>query len=170
MTFDQYLAQQKEKDAAIPKLEGVRKANEGADDIWKGAVPLTKNEEEGTYYVGKVLAFNIPFPYSVLIYRLIRPNKRPSLALKKKKKFISRSTHTSNVQTAVVVVVAVAIVEAIEVVAIVEVIGLVADVVVAAAVAEVDARTTTRRPLTSIVKTISPHCLDKLTLSLKKTY
>jgi plasminogen activator inhibitor 1 RNA-binding protein len=56
LTFDQYLAQQKEKDAAIPKLEGVRKANEGADDIWKGAVPLTKNEEEGTYYVGKVLA------------------------------------------------------------------------------------------------------------------
>jgi hypothetical protein len=67
----------------------------------------------------------------------------------------------------VVAVVAVAIVEAIEVVAIVEVIGLVADVVVAA---EVDARTTTRRPLTSIVKTISPHCLDKLTLSSKKKH
>ena len=69
-----------------------------------------------------------------------------------------------------VAVVAVVIVEAIEVVAIVEVIGLVEDVVVAAVVAEVHARTTTRRPLTSIVKTISPHCLDKLTLSLKKKH
>ncbi len=65
-----------------------------------------------------------------------------------------------------VAVVAVVIVEAIEVVAIVEVIGLVADGVVAAEVAEVDARTaTTRRPLTSIVRMISPHCLDKLTLT-----
>jgi len=54
LTLSQYLAQQKEKDSAIPKLENTRKANEGAgDDLWKGAVPLSKNEEEDAYFVGK---------------------------------------------------------------------------------------------------------------------
>jgi plasminogen activator inhibitor 1 RNA-binding protein len=53
LTLDQYLAQQKEKESAIPKLEGIRKANDGADDIWKNAVPLSKNEDEEAYYVGK---------------------------------------------------------------------------------------------------------------------
>lgn len=54
LTLDQYLAQQKEKDSLIPKLENTRKANEGADDnIWKDAVPLAKNEEEDAYFVGK---------------------------------------------------------------------------------------------------------------------
>lgn len=54
VTLSQYLAQQKEKDSAIPKLENTRKANEGAgDDLWKGAVPLSKNEEEDAYFVGK---------------------------------------------------------------------------------------------------------------------
>jgi len=53
LTLDQYLAQQKEKDSAVPKLEATRKANDGADDIWKGAVPLEKNEEEEAYFVGK---------------------------------------------------------------------------------------------------------------------
>lgn len=57
LTYEQYLAQQKEAaDAAIPKLEGVRQANEGAgDDLWKDAVPKEKkNEEEDAYFVGKV--------------------------------------------------------------------------------------------------------------------
>lgn len=55
MTLSQYLAQQKEKESAIPKLENTRKANEGAgDDLWKDAVALSKNEEEGAYFVGKV--------------------------------------------------------------------------------------------------------------------
>lgn len=55
MTLPQYLAQQKEKESAIPKLENTRKANEGAsDDLWKDAVPLSKNEEEDAYFVGKV--------------------------------------------------------------------------------------------------------------------
>jgi len=54
LTLSQYLAEQKEKDSAIPKLENTRKANEGAsDDLWKGAVPLSKNEEEDAYFVGK---------------------------------------------------------------------------------------------------------------------
>ena len=56
LTLDQYLAQQKEKDAVIPKLENTRKANEGADaNIWKDVVPLSKNEEENAYFVGKVI-------------------------------------------------------------------------------------------------------------------
>ena len=54
LTLEQYLAQQKEKESAIPKLEGTRKANEGADaNIWKDVVPLQK-EEEDAYFVGKV--------------------------------------------------------------------------------------------------------------------
>lgn len=65
LTLSQYLAQQKEKDPAIPKLENTRKANEGAgDDLWKDTVPLQKNEEEEAYFLGKVclfLFFNCPF-------------------------------------------------------------------------------------------------------------
>lgn len=57
LTLEQYQAQQKEKDSAIPKLEGTRKANEGADaNIWKDVVPLQK-EEEDAYFVGKVRLF-----------------------------------------------------------------------------------------------------------------
>ena len=57
LTLDQYLAQQKDKESAIPKLEGIRKANDGVNDIWKNAVPLSKNEDEESYYVGKVFVF-----------------------------------------------------------------------------------------------------------------
>lgn len=61
LTLDQYLAQQKEKDTVIPKLENTRKANEGADaNIWKDVVPLSKNEEEDAYFVGK--SKNAPKP------------------------------------------------------------------------------------------------------------
>ncbi|RDB29680.1 hypothetical protein Hypma_015481 [Hypsizygus marmoreus] len=53
LTLEQYLAQQKEKESAIPKLEGTRQANEGADaSIWKDVVPLQK-EGEDAYFVGK---------------------------------------------------------------------------------------------------------------------
>ena len=61
LTLDQYLAQQKEKDANVPKLE-TRKANDGADDIFKDAIALTKNEEEETYFVGKVRPSTENFP------------------------------------------------------------------------------------------------------------
>ncbi|KAF8640749.1 hypothetical protein AX17_000400 [Amanita inopinata Kibby_2008] len=54
LTLEQYLAKQREKEVVVPKLENTRKANEGADDdIWKGVVPLSKNEDEGTYFIGK---------------------------------------------------------------------------------------------------------------------
>lgn len=53
LTLDQYLAQQKEKDAILPKLEGSRQANDGADDVWKDAVALSKNEDEESYFIGK---------------------------------------------------------------------------------------------------------------------
>ncbi|TFK41115.1 hypothetical protein BDQ12DRAFT_720825 [Crucibulum laeve] len=53
LTLEQYLAQQKDKESVVPKLE-TRKANEGADaNIWKDVVPLSKNEEEDAYFVGK---------------------------------------------------------------------------------------------------------------------
>ena len=65
LTLDQYIAQQKEKDSLIPKLENTRKANEGADDnIWKDAVPLAKNEEEDAYFVGKVCFLPLLHPYT----------------------------------------------------------------------------------------------------------
>ncbi|KAH0590680.1 hypothetical protein J132_09850 [Termitomyces sp. J132] len=53
LTLDQYLAQQKEKESIVPKLETTRQANEGADsNIWKDAVPLSKADED-SYFVGK---------------------------------------------------------------------------------------------------------------------
>lgn len=52
LTLDQYLAQQKEKEASlVPKLEGTRKANDGAES-WKDVVPLQKDGEDA-YFVGK---------------------------------------------------------------------------------------------------------------------
>lgn len=55
LTLEQYLAQKKESEASlVPKLEGIRKANEGADDsIWKDVVALKKGEEDA-YFAGKV--------------------------------------------------------------------------------------------------------------------
>ncbi|KIK43554.1 hypothetical protein CY34DRAFT_700247 [Suillus luteus UH-Slu-Lm8-n1] len=52
LTFDQYLAQQREKEnALVPKLD-VRKPNDGADDdVFKGAAPLQKDELE--YFAAK---------------------------------------------------------------------------------------------------------------------
>jgi plasminogen activator inhibitor 1 RNA-binding protein len=56
LTLEQYQAQKKES-TIVPKLEGVRKANEGADsNIWKDAVPMQKDEEDA-YFVGKVGPF-----------------------------------------------------------------------------------------------------------------
>ncbi|KAJ6519872.1 hypothetical protein C8R45DRAFT_1085810 [Mycena sanguinolenta] len=55
LTLEQYLAQQKES-TVVPKLEGVRKANEGADaNIWKDVVALEKPDED-SYFVGKTKA------------------------------------------------------------------------------------------------------------------
>jgi len=53
ISYDQYLAQLKENEAAsVPKLEGVREANEGAGD-WGDIVERKRNEEEVAYFVGK---------------------------------------------------------------------------------------------------------------------
>jgi len=56
LTLDQYLAQQREKEnSLVPKLE-VRKPNEGVeDDLFNGAAPSKKDEEE--YFSGKVHFF-----------------------------------------------------------------------------------------------------------------
>jgi plasminogen activator inhibitor 1 RNA-binding protein len=55
ISYDQYLAQLKDTaTASIPKLEGVREANEGADDAWGDIVEHKRNEEEVAYFVGKV--------------------------------------------------------------------------------------------------------------------
>lgn len=54
LTFDQYLAQQKEKEIGlVPKLE-TRRANDGLqDDIWGSATRLEKGQDE-PYFSGKV--------------------------------------------------------------------------------------------------------------------
>jgi len=59
LTLDQYMAQQKEKALAVPKLE-TRKVNEGVDEsLWKGAIEMQKkDEEEDAYFVGKTK--NVP--------------------------------------------------------------------------------------------------------------
>ncbi|KAF9270260.1 hypothetical protein L218DRAFT_952432 [Marasmius fiardii PR-910] len=52
LTLDQYLAQKKDKESIVPKLEA-RKPNEGNDELWKDAVALQKGGEENAYFVGK---------------------------------------------------------------------------------------------------------------------
>ena len=53
LTLDEYLKTQKPLDI-VPELEA-RQANEGDDSIWKDAVVVAKkDEEEGSYFVGKV--------------------------------------------------------------------------------------------------------------------
>ncbi|KAI0307730.1 hypothetical protein B0F90DRAFT_1676727 [Multifurca ochricompacta] len=57
ISYDQYLAQLKENSASsIPKLEGVREANEGADSAWDDVIQPKKIDEEDAYYVGKTKA------------------------------------------------------------------------------------------------------------------
>jgi plasminogen activator inhibitor 1 RNA-binding protein len=68
LTLEQYLAQQKDKESIVPKLEGTRKANEGADaNIWKDVVPLQK-EDDDAYFVGKVGIRNFPLSFIHLSY------------------------------------------------------------------------------------------------------
>jgi len=56
LTLDEYLAQ-KAKNEVVPKIESLRKANEGADEgQWKGAVPLSKDKEDENYFIGKTKA------------------------------------------------------------------------------------------------------------------
>jgi len=55
ISLDEYLAQQRET-TSIPKLEGVRGANEGAEDVWGNVIEQKRNEDEEAYYVGKTKA------------------------------------------------------------------------------------------------------------------
>lgn len=53
--MDQYLAQKKQGSDVLPKLEGIRKANEGSDEaLWKNAVNNGKANENENYFIGKV--------------------------------------------------------------------------------------------------------------------
>jgi plasminogen activator inhibitor 1 RNA-binding protein len=55
ISYDQYLAQLKDTTTpTVPKLEGIREANEGADGAWNDVVEHKKNEDDQAYYVGKV--------------------------------------------------------------------------------------------------------------------
>jgi len=57
ISYDQYLAQMKDgTTSSVPKLEGIREANEGADDAWGDVVEHKKNEDDEAYYVGKTKA------------------------------------------------------------------------------------------------------------------
>lgn len=59
ISYEQYLAQLKETTtSSIPKLEGIREANEGADGSWGDVVEHKKNEDEQAYFVGKTKATN----------------------------------------------------------------------------------------------------------------
>jgi len=114
LTLEQYLSQQKDKESLIPKLEGTRKANEGADaNIWKDVVPLQK-EDEDAYFVGKVQhrirSTLLPDLPSSSVSRP-RPLRKP--VPKRKTKYFWRSTLGSNALTVVVVVAEVAIGEVI---------------------------------------------------------
>lgn len=100
LTLEQYLAQQKDKESAIPKLEGTRQANEGADaNIWKDVVPLQK-EEEDAYFVGKVRQ---PVYIATLVRLpiLCRANPHPRRAPRRRRKYSSRSRRASTAPTVV---------------------------------------------------------------------
>ncbi|KAF8507175.1 hypothetical protein F5888DRAFT_1603475 [Russula emetica] len=59
ISYDQYLAQLKETTtSSVPKLEGIREVNEGAEDAWGDVVEHKKNEDEDAYFVGKTKATN----------------------------------------------------------------------------------------------------------------
>jgi len=53
ISYEQYLAQQRET-SSIPKLEGIRGANEGDEEVWGNVVEHKRNEDEEAYFVGKV--------------------------------------------------------------------------------------------------------------------
>ena len=154
LTLDQYLAQQKEKDAVIPKLENTRKANEGADaNIWKDVVPLSKNEEENAYFVGKVI-FLICITFSAHLNLPISPRTRINPVRRKKKKYSSKSMRVLSVQIVVGV-------EGV-VVVIVEVTAETEAVVVVAVVVQGAAARMVTPPSMSTIKLLSRPCLKAL--------
>ena len=92
LTLDQYLAQQKEKESVIPKLESTRQANEGSDaTIWKDVVPLSK-EGEDAYFVGKVECPSQSFVRHRLI--LLLDQVRPQGPRQERRKGLPRDRST----------------------------------------------------------------------------
>lgn len=114
ISYEQYLAQLKETTtSSIPKLEGIRGANEGDEEVWGNVVEQKRNEDEEAYYVGKVRCRILDRrpPPNIQYFRL---RARPRCALKRKRKFSSRSTHRSigpAVEGVVAVVIVVVVVE-----------------------------------------------------------
>jgi hypothetical protein len=144
LTLTQYLAQKKEKES-VPKLEGVRKANEGADDtIWKDAIPLKK--EESALFVGKVRLSSIYRTFGRIINVHSRPSRPIRHVPRRRRRYFSRSTLTSSVLPGVD-----------EAVAVTEVIGPSAAAAVVVADQDVP---TALRPSMSMTRPLSRHCLD----------
>jgi len=57
ISYEQYLTQLKDDaTSSIPKLEGIREANEGAEETWGDIVEHKKNEDDQAYFVGKTKA------------------------------------------------------------------------------------------------------------------
>lgn len=151
MTLEEYLKTQKEKELEIiPKLE-TRKANEGDDTIWKDAIVVNKkDEEEDTYFAGKV-GYWLPFlSLHTLILSAIRLRMpHQSLAQKRKRKSSSRSMPASSVLS-VAAVAAVVVREGLS--------GLVAGAVV---VGEGDPTVTRAQPLWTSMTRRPSHPLAK---------
>jgi len=54
ISYDQYIAQMKgTTTSVVPKLEGIREANEGAEATWGDVFEHKKGEDEDAYFVGK---------------------------------------------------------------------------------------------------------------------
>lgn len=101
LTLEQYLKQKQGTQLDIvPKLE-TRRANEGEEDVWKGAVAVPKKDEDAAaYFVGKVRLvsrfFSLREDPSIDVLFVDRPRRRPSSrAPRKKRKSSSRSTRGS---------------------------------------------------------------------------
>jgi len=152
LTLDQYLAQQKEKDSVIPKLESTRKANDG-DDSWEGVVPLAKNEEEDAYFVGKVRFVHDDVGTTSHLLASPSPRAPPKLVPRRKKRSSSRSRLVLIAPT--VVVADVAVVEIVEVIVAV-IVHLTEDVVLAVVAVDVVAWVDAVMQLSSTLMTKPP--------------
>lgn len=149
LTLDQYLAQKKEQeDSLVPKLDGTRKANDGADS-WKDVVPLEKAAED-TYFVGKVRSYLFLFISVLDIHANLRAKQYPKLGPRRKKRSLSKSRLVSTVLLVEVHVVVVVVVnEVLEELAVV--VEEATDLLVAVEL---------HQPSMSMIRPLSHRCLD----------
>jgi hypothetical protein len=76
-------------------LEGIRKANEGADhELWKDVIELKKDETKDAYFVGKVCNLILWFCPDFW-YSFFRVKPRLNLGPRRRRKSTSRSTQPS---------------------------------------------------------------------------